>query len=124
MIRMTSEHGGGPLQDITAQDVISGMKTHFDTKAADGVRAVVVYQLAGDHGGVWTIRVKDGMLEVDEGMATGAVDATVSLTTDDFVKIALGEINPMSAFMSGKIKVDGNPFVAQKMQGLFTRPST
>ncbi len=120
---MTLKYGGGFLQDITAKDVISGMKTHFDTKAAEGIRAVVVYQLSGDHGGVWTIRVKDGTLEVDEGMASGTVDATVSLTTDDFVKVALGEINPMSAFMGGKIKVDGNPFVAQKMQALFTRPS-
>lgn len=111
------------MQDITAQDVISGMKSHFDTKAAEGVHAVVVYLLAGDHGGVWTLRVKDGLLEVDEGMAMGATDATVSMTANDFVKVALGEINPMSAFMSGKIKVDGNPFVAQKMQGLFTKPS-
>ena len=115
--------GGRCVQSITAQDVISGMKNHFDAQAAKGFHAVVTYQLAGEHGGVWTLRVQNGNLEVDEGMLSGESDATVSMSAQDFVKVALGELNPMNAFMTGKIKIDGNPFVAQKIQGFFKRPS-
>ena len=38
---------------------------------------------------------------------------------DDFQALISGNLNPMSAFMSGKIKVDGDMGVAMKLQSLF-----
>lgn len=46
-------------------------------------------------------------------------DATVSVDFDDFKKLAQGQMDPMMAFMQGKLKVAGDMSVAMKLQSLF-----
>lgn len=46
-------------------------------------------------------------------------DCTVTIDEDTFTNVANGSLNPMMAFMSGKIKVKGDMGVATKMQSLF-----
>ena len=45
-------------------------------------------------------------------------DCTISVDKDDFIGLTNGDLNPMMAFMSGKIKVDGDMSVAMKLQNL------
>lgn len=47
-------------------------------------------------------------------------DCTVEIAPDDFAALLKGELNPMSAFMSGKIKVKGDMGVAMKLQSLLS----
>ena len=46
-------------------------------------------------------------------------DCTVNVSLHDFNALVTGKLNPMSAFMSGKLKVDGDMAVAMKLQSLF-----
>lgn len=46
-------------------------------------------------------------------------DCSVSVAQQDFADLLSGDLNPMTAFMTGKIKVDGNMGVAMKLQSLF-----
>lgn len=46
-------------------------------------------------------------------------DCVVSISQDDLIAISNGALNPMMAFMSGKIKVKGDMGVAMKLQSLF-----
>ena len=50
----------------------------------------------------------------------GDADCTISITKDDFLALLQGELNPMNAFMSGKIKVSGDMGVAMKLQSLLS----
>lgn len=43
-------------------------------------------------------------------------DCTIRISEEDFSALLKGELNPMGAFMSGKIKVDGDMSVALKLQ--------
>ena len=45
-------------------------------------------------------------------------DCAVSMTKDNFMALVKGDLNPMMAFMSGKIKVSGDMGVAMKLQSL------
>lgn len=47
-------------------------------------------------------------------------DCVVSLELSDFKDMLSGELNPMQAFMGGKMKVDGDMSVAMKLQSLFS----
>lgn len=47
-------------------------------------------------------------------------DCTLNLTLEDFQKVLSGELNPMGAVMSGKIKIDGDMGVATKLQSLLS----
>lgn len=52
---------------------------------------------------------------VTEGPATGKVDTTLTVSDDDFVDIALNKLNPQTAFMKGKLKIQGNIMLTQKL---------
>ena len=45
-------------------------------------------------------------------------DCTVGMSLEDFMKMAKGEINPTSAFMSGKLKILGDMTAAMGLQNL------
>lgn len=47
-------------------------------------------------------------------------DCTISVTKADFVALAKGELDPMMAFMSGKLKVAGDMSVAMGLQSVFS----
>lgn len=50
-----------------------------------------------------------------------AADATVTVGFEDFLKLAQGALDPMNAFMSGKLKVAGDMSVAMKLQSIFAK---
>ena len=43
-------------------------------------------------------------------------NCTVDVTLDDFTSMMKGDLNPMNAFMSGKMKIKGDMGVAMKLQ--------
>jgi len=47
-------------------------------------------------------------------------DCTISVSKDDFLALAAGDLDPMMAFMSGKLKVAGDMSVAMGLQSLFS----
>lgn len=48
-------------------------------------------------------------------------DATITVGFDDFLKLAQGALDPMNAFMTGKLKVAGDMGVAMKLQTIFSK---
>ena len=58
----------------------------------------------------------------DEGARAGVEEADVVLMASDavFRDILSGDQNPVMAFMSGKLKVEGNPQRALKVSAILT----
>ena len=48
----------------------------------------------------------------------GDADCTISASMDTFQELFAGELDPTAAFMTGKIKIDGDMGVAMKLSGL------
>jgi putative sterol carrier protein len=48
-------------------------------------------------------------------------DCTVIVSKDDFEKLAKGQLDPTMAFMTGKLKVNGDMSVAMKLQPLLAK---
>ncbi|MFA9411338.1 MAG: SCP2 sterol-binding domain-containing protein [Deltaproteobacteria bacterium] len=77
--------------------------------AATQPDAVFKFVLSGEDGGTWTLNLKKGTHSAF--VSTGdspPEDATIHVASDDWVALTTGEMNPMRAFMSGKIRVDGD----------------
>ena len=45
-------------------------------------------------------------------------DCTVAVSQENFLSLVSGDLNPMMAMMSGKIKISGDMGVAMKLQSL------
>jgi putative sterol carrier protein len=81
----------------------------------DGIDASYVFEVGGS--GTWTVRIADGKVTVDEGDAGG--DCTVSASEETFERILDGRQNPLTAYMTGKLKVKGDVSAALKLKDVF-----
>lgn len=97
--------------------IFDAMPERFQSEKAGDLDMTIQFDLSGDGGGQWYVRVKDGAIDVEQGSADSPA-ATMKMDADEFTKMSNGELNPMMAFMSGKIKVDGDLNSLMKFQTL------
>ena len=102
----------------TPSELFAAMPTNFDAGAAGDMNATIQFDLSGTGGGTWAVAVADGKCSVNDGAAASPT-LTIAMEADDFMALTKGELNPMSAFMSGKIKLQGDMGLAMKFQSLF-----
>ncbi|MBW2731070.1 MAG: SCP2 sterol-binding domain-containing protein [Deltaproteobacteria bacterium] len=86
-----------------------------DPQKAKEVNAIYVFNVTGDGGGTWTIDLKSDAPGVSQG-DTGSADCTIELSNEDLGKIIEDPGAGMQLFFEGKLKVDGDPMLATKMQ--------
>ena len=102
----------------TIQQVFEGMPTSFQSAKAGNINASVQFNLTGEGGGTWTVKIADGKCEMVNGPAE-APTATVTAAASDYLALVRGELNAMSAFMSGKIRIAGDMGLMIKFQSWF-----
>jgi putative sterol carrier protein len=66
--------------------------------------------------GRWRFHVKNGDLEVEPW--TGEADCVVVCDPDEFVQLATGKSNLITAAMQGRVQVTGDLVVAKKLHGI------
>ncbi len=64
--------------------------------------------------------VQNGVVEARPGSADRA-DVTIKISDDNLDKLLRGELNPMTAMFTGKLKVRGNVALAQRLIGMVDR---
>ncbi len=99
------------------EKIFDSMPERFQADKADGVDMTVLFDVSGDGGGQWSVSVKDGKIDVQQA-ATDNPTASIKISSEDFQAMTSGQLNPMMAFMSGKIKVDGDLNSVMKFQSL------
>lgn len=104
---------------------VSSVKEYFETlpqrfvaAGAKGVNAVFQFELSGEGGGTYHVKVNDGTMEIVAG-ASEAPSATIKMNADEFIQMSNGKLSGVMAYMKGKMKVGGNVMLAQKMQAIF-----
>lgn len=101
---------------MTAKELLHQMPAVLDPRAAAGTEAVIQYEISDP-----TYQVlKSGQLTVHEGRAEKP-DLTVVISDENLLSLFRGELNAMSAFMTGKIKVKGDVGLAQRLVGFVDR---
>ncbi len=75
------------------------------------------YRFDVENAGTWMVDVEDGKVSVKE--EAGEADCTIGVTEDNFKSLLRGELNPTTAYMTGKLKVKGDMGAAMKLQKLF-----
>jgi putative sterol carrier protein len=91
------------------------LESRVDASKTAGMNNSYVFEIEG--AGTWQVDVTDGAIKVTEGATDG--DVTIHATEETFNAIASGEQNPTTAYMTGKLKIDGDMGAAMKLQKLF-----
>ncbi len=79
------------------------------------INAVYQFNITGPGGGTWTIDCTQPGGKVQAGNAASP-RCTVAAVDQDFLAIVNGKLNAQMAFMSGKLKIQGDMGLALKLQ--------
>jgi putative sterol carrier protein len=102
----------------TVQELIEGMPASFHPEKAGSAKASIKLVMTGDESGEWEINIADGKCTIPEEMSENP-DVTVTMAGTDFVALSQGRLNPVQAFMGGKIKIAGNVGLVMQMMQWF-----
>lgn len=102
----------------TTSDIFEQMPQEFKAEKAGDFDATVQFDLSGDDGGQWYVVIDDGNAATEQGAAEDP-DAVIRMEAGDFKEMMTGKLDPMNAFMTGKVKVEGDLNTVMKFQTLF-----
>jgi putative sterol carrier protein len=103
---------------MTVAETFEIMKSIFNPAAAKGVNKTFQWNISGEQAGTWAVKIANQTCEVIPG-GVEKPDMTLNLSDQDWLSIAEGKLDPMNAFMTGKVKVTGDMMLAMKMNQLF-----
>ena len=95
-------------------DVLKQLPAAFDPNAAAGTQCVVQFNASIPA----YATIKGGACTITEGVAPSP-DITLTMGDEDFVQLFTGRLNGLTAFMSGKLQLDGDIMLAQRMMSFF-----
>ncbi len=100
--------------------LINSLPAMVDAEEIKDIDARVQFSLNGVGGGEWGVVLDDGKVKVSQG-ALAQAQLTVKTSTAIAEKLLDGSLNPMMAFMTGKIKIAGDMALGMKLIGLLKR---
>jgi len=105
-------------QATSVAEIFQLMPNRFNAQAAQGVNATYQFDLTGDNGGTYHVKIANGACQVEKGPAASA-NITITMAAQDYIDMINGKLNPQMAFMGGKLKIKGDMSLALKMQQIF-----
>jgi putative sterol carrier protein len=108
---------------LSPDQIVEALPQYLVPEKAGSTKATIQFDLSGDAGGKWWVKIHDGKAESGKGEAPETPNLTLLADSGDWVKIMLGQLDGTAAFMQGKLKIKGDMGLAIKMQSLFKRPS-
>lgn len=76
-----------------------------------------LFVLGADEG-IWYVDMKNGSGALGQGEAPEKAGCTMTMDSGDFSKMFAGEMKPTTAFMMGKLKIQGDMGLAMKLEKL------
>jgi putative sterol carrier protein len=103
----------------TPKDVFAKIERKISAKADESwqINAAYKFVLNGPNGGTWIVDLRKdtfGVREID-----GEAHCTITVSDENFVKIATKQMRADVAFMTGKLKFSGDMGMAMKLGKLF-----
>ena len=100
----------------SAQKFFADLGSRSDSSRAANLTASYRFDIEG--AGSWRVDVDGGAVTVKDTDAQDPADCVIATDQQTFLGIVNGEQNPMGAFMTGKIRVDGDMGLALGLRDL------
>ncbi|MBI2466577.1 MAG: SCP2 sterol-binding domain-containing protein [Candidatus Rokubacteria bacterium] len=102
----------------TVKEMFDAMPSRLKPDRAQGVKAVVQYDITGEDGGTYHVEIADGKCAVAAGAASSP-NLTLTMSAPDWLDMVAGKLNAQMAFMSGRLKLKGDMGLAMRLAGIF-----
>ncbi len=106
---------------LTVDGIFSLMPELFLPEKAQGLSVSVYYQVTGEGGGDYTCLIENGAFTLKREPKVDAT-STVVIASEDWIALNEGKLDPMQAFMTGKLKGAGDLGLLQKFPKFFRKP--
>jgi len=101
-----------PTIDEIFRNIDSALRE--DPSRSQGTVAVFQFDIGGEEAGIYQIVMRENEAYAHEGVQE-TPDCTISIDGEHFKKLMTGQLNPMMAVMSGKLKIQGNLGLAMRL---------
>jgi len=105
------------VKDVFERHIPAKLQAKPDVVAK--INAIYQFNISGPGGGTWAVDCTQPGGKVSAGAVPNA-RCTVAATDQYFLDIVNGKLNPQMAFMSGKLKIQGDMGLAMKLQQILT----
>ena len=92
---------------VTPALIFQGMEMAFNPEAARGIDRSYQFDLEGENGGTWVVRVADGTCKVTEGRPDTPSDSRMETDVDTWIAMSAGEMSGDEAFLLGRLGSEG-----------------
>lgn len=103
---------------MSVAELFEVLPSRLDKDAAAGLTRTLEWNVTGEESGVWTFLLEDGAGRVVSGAADNP-DVTFTIEDEVWRAIADGSLDPMRAFMTGQLAVEGDMMLATQVAELF-----
>ena len=94
--------------------ILKQLPMAFQADAAGDTECTVQFNISSP----MHIVIKNGACQTNDG-SSDAADVAITMDDDDLVSLMKGDLNGMTAFMTGKLQLEGDLMLAQRMFGFF-----
>lgn len=99
-------------------DTFPSLAEHFVPAHAQGVKGLIQFELSGENGGLYWMKIADGVCQAGQGLVENPT-LTLKSSADDWIGLVARTLNPTTAVMTGKVKLDGDWSLAIKFPTFF-----
>lgn len=98
----------------TIESLIAMIPKTLPGDKAKRADTIIQLNVTGSQAGQWNVVIKDGKVNVTKG-THAAPELTVTADSADILAVADGKLDPTTAFMQGKAKVQGDMTEAMEL---------
>ncbi|MBK9732492.1 MAG: SCP2 sterol-binding domain-containing protein [Chitinophagaceae bacterium] len=93
---------------MTAAALIQSLPQRMKVGAGQGIDLLYHFKISGEHGGDFTVKVKDGVCSVEKGLS-GDPKCEIEAMDTVYEDVEMGRTNAQMAVLFGKLKVSNIP---------------
>ncbi len=114
-----------PARRALLDGIFWQMPKQLDTRQAAGVRTWIRWEITGradDGTDVYLLHVESGQARTTRGTEGPEPRLTITMDGVEFLRLASGNSDPMSAYFKGRIQLAGDIMVAAQLAQMFRLP--
>ncbi|XP_034188152.1 hydroxysteroid dehydrogenase like 2 [Osmia lignaria lignaria] len=117
-MQKTATTQDGSKSNAKIAQIFTAIEANLNNELVNKTGAVFQFNVKGDEASIWFLDLKNGKGAVGKGEPNQPPDAVLTMDSQNFFAMFTGKLKPASAFMMGKLKINGNLQKAMKLEKL------